>query len=71
MTTLSTEDLEACKVLLPFMRAGQEGLRRSRWRPGDHTDDLVAPIVLAVIVEVAKTFPLAKMTTALAAQETP
>jgi hypothetical protein len=61
------EELEACKTLAPFMRAGLDGLERSRWRPGQWTkiEDLVAPIVVAVLVEVAKQLPLAEMTAAL------
>lgn len=59
------EDIEACQALTPFMEAGLTGLKRSRWRPSDNVGDLVAPIVLAVLVEVAKQLPLAEMTAAL------
>lgn len=59
------EDIEACQTLAPFMKAGLAGLERSRWRPSDNVGDLVAPIVLAVLVEVAKQLPLAEMTAAL------
>jgi hypothetical protein len=59
------EDIEACQTLAPFMRAGLAGLQRSRWRPSDNVGDLVAPIVLAVLVEVAKQLPLTEMTAAL------
>lgn len=59
------EDIAACQHLAPFMRAGLTGLKRSHWRPSDDVGDLVAPVVLAVLVEVAKQLPLAEMTAAL------
>lgn len=67
----TSEELETAKVLVPFMRAGLEGLERSRWRPSQFTqvEDMVAPIVVAVLVEVAKTLPLAEMTAALEARK--
>lgn len=67
----SPEDIEAAKVLAPFMRAGLEGLERSTWKPSQFrtVEELVAPIVVAVLVQVAKTLPLAEMTEALIRQE--
>jgi hypothetical protein len=49
------------------MRAGLAGIERSTWKPSQFrtVEDLVAPIVVAVLVEVAKTLPLAEMTAAL------
>lgn len=63
----SPEDLEIAKVLAPFMRAGLNGLERSTWKPSQWrtVEELVAPIVVAVLVEVAKQLPLAEMTAAL------
>lgn len=39
------EEMEACQTLAPFMRAGLDGLERSRWHPSQWTkiEDLVAP----------------------------
>lgn len=45
---------EKLSVLVPFQDAGMRGLQRSRWRPGQPVEDLVAPIVLAVLAEVAR-----------------
>jgi hypothetical protein len=63
--TLTAEQTDACRTLAPFMRAGMVGLERSDWRPGCAAEDLVGPIVLAVLVEVARQLPLAEMTAAL------
>jgi hypothetical protein len=41
-------------ALLPYQRAGMRGLTRSTWQPGQPADDLVAPIVLSVLAEVAR-----------------
>lgn len=53
-TGWTEQEIEACKQLLPFLSAARRGLAMSRWRPGDDPDDLLAPIVLAVLVEVGK-----------------
>lgn len=52
-------EIEEMRMLLPFLEAGRRGLKRSRWMPGMDVDSLVAPVVLAVLVEVAETFNLA------------
>jgi hypothetical protein len=54
-------DLELMRHLVPFLEAGRRGLERSRWMPGQSADDLVAPIVLAVLAEVARTLNLSAM----------
>ncbi|WP_188197273.1 hypothetical protein [Nonomuraea sp. SYSU D8015] len=43
---------ELAQTLAPFMEAGRRGLAAANWRVGMEADDLVAPIVLAVIAEV-------------------
>lgn len=60
-TGWTAEDIEAVRPLWPFLVAGRLGLQRARWRPGDSVDDLLAPIVMAVLVEVAKRLPLDAM----------
>lgn len=59
MRAVTEAEAESLRYLVPFVKAGHEGLRRARWQPGMSADDLVAPIVVAVLVEVAKTFDLA------------
>lgn len=59
MRGVTPAETESLRYLAPFVKAGHEGLRRARWSPGMSADDLVAPIVVAVLVEVAKTFDLA------------
>lgn len=54
MTGWTPEEIQQAKALLPFLAAARRGLVRSRWLPGMSADDLLAPIVLAVLVEVAK-----------------
>lgn len=44
--------LDQATVLVPFLEAGRRGLAAAKWRVGMEADDLVAPIVLAVIAEV-------------------
>lgn len=48
LSVQDTTDLE------PFMVAGMEGLRRTRWRSGDPVECLVAPIVLQVLIAVSR-----------------
>ncbi|MCF6467355.1 hypothetical protein FAF44_02860 [Nonomuraea sp. MG754425] len=43
---------EQARVLYPFLEAGRRGLAAAKWRVGMDADDLLAPIVLAVIGEV-------------------
>lgn len=43
---------EVARTLLPFIEAGRRGLAAAKWRVGMDADDLLAPIVLAVIAEV-------------------
>ncbi|SEU46453.1 hypothetical protein [Nonomuraea wenchangensis] len=43
---------EVARELVPFMEAGRRGLAAANWRVGMEADDLVAPVVLAVIAEV-------------------
>ncbi|MEV0236928.1 hypothetical protein [Nonomuraea sp. NPDC050786] len=45
---------ELTQTLAPFMEAGRRGLAAANWRVGMEADDLVAPIVLAVIAEVQR-----------------
>ena len=51
--------------LLPFLAAARRGLVRSRWLPGMNADDLLAPIVLAVLVEVAKQLRISELEAAV------
>ncbi|MEV1003469.1 hypothetical protein [Nonomuraea sp. NPDC050202] len=45
---------EQARVLYPFLEAGRRGLAAAKWQLGMDADDLVAPIVLAVIAEVQR-----------------
>lgn len=45
------------REFLPFLRAARRGLLRSRWQFGNSVDDLLAPVVLAVLAEVGKIIP--------------
>lgn len=55
MTRRTTKlSLEQARELEPFAEAAKRGLRRSNWRPGDPVEYLIAPITLAVLVEVSK-----------------
>lgn len=65
ITKPEREACETCETLAPFLRAGMTGMRRARWGPDLPAEWLVAPIVLAVLVKVAKNLPLAEMTAAL------
>jgi hypothetical protein len=47
-------DIQQAEALLPFLKAGMDGLRRSHWRPGAPVEWLVAPIVLQVLVAVSR-----------------
>ena len=58
-------DVEQAQELTPFMAAGMAGLGRSRWRPGDPVEYLVAPIVLAVLVSVSRECNLRKLNQAM------
>jgi hypothetical protein len=44
-----------------YVKAGMDGLYRSRWRLGDPVEFLVAPIVLQVIILVSKDFHFADL----------
>jgi hypothetical protein len=57
----TTEDLTAYVPLVPFLNAGLAGLERADWKPGQDVEALVAPIVVAVLVEVANRIPVAEM----------
>lgn len=59
MSQPTPAEIAEMRMLLPFLEAGRQGLRRSHWKPGMDVDSLVAPVILAVLVEVAKTFNLA------------
>lgn len=61
MARPTREQLEDLRVLVPFLAAGRRGLEASNWRPGDDASDLVAPIVLCVLAEVARQVPLEAM----------
>jgi hypothetical protein len=54
MTGWTAEDIQRAGQLMPFLKAARTGLARSRWRPGDDSDDLLAPVTLAVLVEVGR-----------------
>ena len=43
---------EQARDLYPFLEAGRRGLAAAKWRVGMDADDLLAPVVLAVIAEV-------------------
>ncbi len=60
-TGWTQQGVQQMKELLPFLQAARIGLARSRWRPGDNTDDLLAPIVLAILVEVARTLRIGEL----------
>jgi hypothetical protein len=66
-TGWTDEEIAACKELLPFLAAARLGLARSRWRPGDDPDELLAPIVLTVLAEVARRIRPGELMAALAA----
>ncbi|TYB71189.1 hypothetical protein FXF51_01765 [Nonomuraea sp. PA05] len=42
---------EQARDLYPFLEAGRRGLAAAKWRVGMDADDLLAPVVLAVIAE--------------------
>ncbi|MEU7855197.1 hypothetical protein [Nonomuraea sp. NPDC049141] len=48
---------EQARELVPFLEAGRRGLAAANWRVGMEADDLVAPVVLAVIAEVQRHLP--------------
>jgi hypothetical protein len=52
---------EQSAALEPFMIAGLDGLHRSRWKPGDPVEYLVAPIVLRVIIAVSREFRMGEL----------
>jgi len=54
MTGWGPEEIKQATALLPFLAAARRGLLMSCWRPGLDADELLAPIVLAVLVEVSK-----------------
>jgi hypothetical protein len=66
-TGWTDEEIAACKELYPFLIAARRGLAMSRWRPGDDPDELLAPIVLAVLVETSKRIRPAELMAALGA----
>lgn len=41
-------------MLEPLVRAGMEGLRKSKWQLGWPVEYLVVPIVIAVVIEVSR-----------------
>lgn len=60
-TGWTAEEIESAKQLMPFLKAARIGLARSRWRPGDNPDDLLAPVVLAVLAEVSRQIRLGEL----------
>jgi hypothetical protein len=56
---------EQARDLHPFLEAGRRGLAAAKWRVGMDADDLVAPIVLAVIAEVTRRVLAGETLTAL------
>lgn len=69
--TTAELDLQDAHALVPFYNAGMRGLGASQWHPGMSAEDLVAPIVGAVLAEVARQLPLDQLTDALTARATP
>lgn len=68
---VTAADMALARSLLPFLRAGRHGLDRSPWRPGQPPEDLVAPIVLAVLVEASRQLRLDLLLSLLAARAGP